>query len=78
MTGERGTGVRIVAMRAAVRIGTVLGAGSMLAACGGEREESELTADEEQQLNEAAAMLDEPEDGGGEAEENGSDVEAEE
>ena len=34
-----------------------------LAACGGgEPKEGALTADEEQQLNDAAAMLDEPED----------------
>lgn len=34
-----------------------------LAACGGgEPKEGGLTADEEQQLNDAAAMLDEPED----------------
>jgi len=34
-----------------------------LAACGGgEPKDGALTADEEQQLNDAAAMLDEPED----------------
>ena len=37
----------------------------LLAACGdGEAREGELSADEERQLDEAAAMLDEPEDGG--------------
>ena len=37
----------------------------LLAACGdGETREGELSADEEQQLNEAAAMLDEPEEEG--------------
>ena len=37
----------------------------LLAACGdGETREGELSADEERQLNDAAAMLDEPEDGG--------------
>lgn len=35
----------------------------LLAACGeGEAREGELSADEERQLDEAAAMLDEPED----------------
>lgn len=46
----------------------------LLAACGGgEAREGELSADEEEQLDEAAAMLDEPEDG--EAEDGDADEE---
>lgn len=41
----------------------------LLGACGGgEDRESELSADEDRQLNEAAAMLDEPEEEPGEKE----------
>lgn len=45
-----------------MRRGLGLAAALLLAACGdGEVKEGALTADEEQQLNDAAAMLDEPE-----------------
>lgn len=46
--------------------GFLLAATLLLGACGGpEPREGALTADEEQQLNDAAAMLDEPENGSG-------------
>lgn len=45
------------------RVGVGLLASLLLASCGGpEQREGALTADEEQQLNDAAAMLDEPEE----------------
>jgi len=45
------------------KIGLAALAALTLTACGGgEPKEGALTADEEQQLNDAAAMLDEPED----------------
>lgn len=47
--------------------GIVLAVTLLLAACGGgEDEEDALSADEDRQLNEAAEMLDEPEEDGGE------------
>lgn len=56
-----------------IKRGLALAAMLVLAACGGgEDREDELSADEDRQLNDAAAMLDEPE----EAENEAADVEA--
>lgn len=47
-----------------MRRGASLAVALLLTACGdGEVREGALTTDEEQQLNDAAAMLDEPEEG---------------
>lgn len=57
------------------RRGWILAAALFVAACGGaEREEGALSSDEERQLNEAAAMLDDPVDAPEEAERGDEDA----